>query len=103
MLHIFQMFHGVMLSASQLLAIESVVTGSIVYLAVLLFSPITAGFAFLGSLLGSLTGIILFLCTNLEFIECEIGAYYQAVGFQRKIFTMIFFCISFRFNAWCRY
>ncbi|XP_017753970.1 PREDICTED: urea transporter 1-like [Eufriesea mexicana] len=58
------MFHGVMVSASQVLAVESVVTGSIVYLAVLLFSPTTAGFAFLGSLLGSLTGLMLGVDVN---------------------------------------
>ncbi|CAL7937429.1 unnamed protein product [Xylocopa violacea] len=52
-------FQGIVLSASQVFAVESVVTGSIVYLATLLFSPTTAGFAFLGALIGSLAGLML--------------------------------------------
>ncbi|CAD1476211.1 unnamed protein product, partial [Heterotrigona itama] len=53
------MFHGVVVSASQVLAVESVFTGAVVYLACLLYSPITAGFAFLGALIGSLAGLML--------------------------------------------
>ncbi|CAK9796007.1 Urea transporter 1 [Anthophora plagiata] len=53
------MFQGIVVSASQVFAVESVVTGAIVYLAVLLSSPRTAGFAFFGALIGSLAGITL--------------------------------------------
>ncbi|CAK9824167.1 Urea transporter 1 [Anthophora retusa] len=53
------MFQGIVVSASQLFAVESVVTGAIIYLAVLLSSPTTAGFAFFGALIGSLAGITL--------------------------------------------
>ncbi|XP_043511001.1 urea transporter 1-like isoform X3 [Frieseomelitta varia] len=53
------MFHGVIVSASQVLAVESVFIGAVVYLACLLYSPITAGFAFLGALVGSLAGLML--------------------------------------------
>ncbi|KAK9295853.1 hypothetical protein QLX08_009967 [Tetragonisca angustula] len=53
------MFHGVIVSASQVLAVESVFTGAVVYLACLLYSPITAGFAVLGALVGSLAGLML--------------------------------------------
>lgn len=53
------MFHGVIMSASQVLAVESVFTGAVVYLACLVYSPITAGFAFLGALIGSLAGLML--------------------------------------------
>ncbi|XP_033344167.1 urea transporter 1-like [Bombus vosnesenskii] len=53
------MFHGVVVSASQVLAVESVIMGTVVYLACLLCSPITAGFAFLGALIGSLAGLML--------------------------------------------
>ncbi|XP_076758802.1 urea transporter 1 [Xylocopa sonorina] len=52
-------FHGIVLSASQVFAVESAVTGSVIYLATLLFSPTTAGFAFLGALIGSLAGLML--------------------------------------------
>ncbi|XP_060824563.1 urea transporter 1-like [Bombus pascuorum] len=52
------MFHGVIVSASQVLAVESVIMGAVVYLACLLCSPITAGFAFLGALIGSLAGLM---------------------------------------------
>ncbi|KOX74496.1 Urea transporter 1, partial [Melipona quadrifasciata] len=58
-LHIFQLFHGVIVSASQVLAVESVFTGAVVYLACLVYSPITAGFAFFGALIGSLAGLML--------------------------------------------
>ncbi|XP_071866319.1 urea transporter 1 isoform X1 [Bombus fervidus] len=53
------MFRGVIVSASQVLAVESVIIGAVVYLACLLCSPITAGFAFLGALIGSLAGLML--------------------------------------------
>nr|XP_034179133.1 urea transporter 2-like isoform X1 [Osmia lignaria] len=52
-------FHGIIVSASQVLVVESVITGTIVYLAALLFSPITASFAFLGAFIGTLAGLIL--------------------------------------------
>ncbi|XP_076394651.1 urea transporter 1 isoform X1 [Megachile rotundata] len=52
-------FQGTIMSASQVVGVENVITGSIVYLAALLFSPITAGFAFLGALSGSLAGLVL--------------------------------------------
>ncbi|XP_043601954.1 urea transporter 1-like isoform X4 [Bombus pyrosoma] len=68
------MFHGVIVSASQVLAVESVIMGAVVYLACLLCSPITAGFAFLGALIGSLAGIILFLCLMLGIQIDEIYA-----------------------------
>lgn len=59
--YIFQIFHGVIVSASQVVAVENAITGCVVYLAILLFSPKAASFAFLGAFIGSLTGIILFL------------------------------------------
>ena len=82
----FQMFHGVIVSASQVLAVESVFTGAVVYLACLLYSPITAGFAVLGALVGSLAGIILFLCMSLEFIERKIESMYLV-----NVFFFFFF------------
>lgn len=54
------------MSSSQVFAVESVATGSIVYLAALIFSPAAAGFAFLGALIGSLAGII---HTGIEFFR----------------------------------
>ncbi|XP_017891467.1 urea transporter 1-like [Ceratina calcarata] len=53
------MFRAVIMSASQLMAIENAVTGSVIYLAILLFSPVTAGFALFGAIIGSLAGLML--------------------------------------------
>ncbi|XP_016921601.2 urea transporter 2-like isoform X2 [Apis cerana] len=51
-------FHGVIVSASQVVAVENAITGCVVYLAILLFSPKAASFAFLGAFIGSLTALI---------------------------------------------
>ncbi|XP_043793927.1 urea transporter 1-like isoform X2 [Apis laboriosa] len=52
-------FHGVIVSASQIVAVENAITGCVVYLAILLFSPKAASFAFLGAFIGSLMALIL--------------------------------------------
>ncbi|XP_066581180.1 urea transporter 1-like isoform X2 [Prorops nasuta] len=50
-------FRGIVVSASQVYAVDNVATASIVYLAILIYSPATAGFSFLGSLIGAFAGL----------------------------------------------
>lgn len=51
--------HGIVTSASQVYGVNNVATGAVIYLAVLIFSPTTGCFAFLGALLGSVAGLTL--------------------------------------------
>jgi Flp pilus assembly protein TadB len=53
-----QVFSGVVLSMSQVYGISHAPTAILMYLAVLIYSPIMAAFAVLGATLGTLTGRI---------------------------------------------
>ncbi|KAL2738548.1 urea transporter 2-like isoform X3 [Vespula maculifrons] len=46
-------FRGMVVSSSQLFSVDNVVAGAVIYLAVLIYSPTTAGFSFAGLELGA--------------------------------------------------
>lgn len=48
---------GMVVSTSQLLCVDNVATGAVMYLAVLVYSPATAGFSFVGALVGTLAAL----------------------------------------------
>ncbi|XP_033215432.1 urea transporter DVU1160-like [Belonocnema kinseyi] len=50
-------FRGVVTSASQVYGVDDVALGSVVYLALIIYSPITTAFSFAGALIGSLLGL----------------------------------------------
>ncbi|XP_046829776.1 urea transporter 2-like isoform X2 [Vespa crabro] len=50
-------FRGMVVSSSQLFSVDNVVTGAVIYLAVLIYSPATAGFSFAGVFVGTLAGL----------------------------------------------
>ncbi|KAK2588593.1 hypothetical protein KPH14_006365 [Odynerus spinipes] len=50
-------FRGMVVSTSQLFCVDNVATGAVIYLAVLVYSPATAAFSFLGVFIGTLTGL----------------------------------------------
>ncbi|XP_043482783.1 urea transporter 1-like isoform X2 [Leptopilina heterotoma] len=50
-------FRGVVTSASQVFAVDDVAVGSVVYLAILIYSPITTVFSLAGALISSLLGL----------------------------------------------
>ncbi|KAF7388362.1 hypothetical protein HZH68_012304 [Vespula germanica] len=45
-------FRGMVVSSSQLFSVDNVVAGAVIYLAVLIYSPATAGFSFAGVFIG---------------------------------------------------
>ncbi|XP_051156036.1 urea transporter 1-like [Leptopilina boulardi] len=51
------LFRGVVTSASQVFAVDDVAVGSVVYLAILIYSPITTVFSLVGALISSLLGL----------------------------------------------
>lgn len=51
-----QVFSGVVLSMSQVYGISQAPTAILIYLAVIVYSPISAAFAVLGAAIGTLTG-----------------------------------------------
>lgn len=53
---VFQMVRGVIVAPSQVFAVDNTMFGSVVYLAILLFSPTMAAFSFLGALVGCFAG-----------------------------------------------
>nr|XP_050860600.1 urea transporter 2-like isoform X3 [Vespula vulgaris] len=50
-------FRGMVVSSSQLFSVDNVVAGAVIYLAVLIYSPTTAGFSFAGVFIGTLAGL----------------------------------------------
>lgn len=72
-----QILRASVVSASQLFVVESEAFGAIVYLAVLIYSPVTCLFGFLGSLGGSLVGEFkaLILCDITAELICELGSF----------------------------
>ncbi|KAF7386674.1 hypothetical protein HZH66_011126 [Vespula vulgaris] len=50
-------FRGMVVSSSQLFSMDNVVAGAVIYLAVLIYSPTTAGFSFAGVFIGTLAGL----------------------------------------------
>ncbi|XP_043678446.1 urea transporter 2-like isoform X3 [Vespula pensylvanica] len=50
-------FRGMVVSSSQLFSVDNVVAGAVIYLAVLIYSPATAGFSFAGVFIGTLAGL----------------------------------------------
>ncbi|XP_011167753.2 urea transporter 1 [Solenopsis invicta] len=48
---------GSVVSASQLLAIDNVIVGAVMYLAMLIYSPISTAFSYFGALCGTLAGL----------------------------------------------
>ncbi|XP_043281188.1 urea transporter 2-like isoform X2 [Venturia canescens] len=52
-------FRGVVTSASQLYAVDDVAAASVIYLSIIVYSPLTALFSFLGALVGSLVALSL--------------------------------------------
>ncbi|XP_011873760.1 PREDICTED: urea transporter 1-like isoform X2 [Vollenhovia emeryi] len=49
--------HGSVASASQLFGVDSVILGSVMYLAMLIYSPITTAFGYFGALCGTFAGL----------------------------------------------
>ncbi|XP_046750971.1 urea transporter 1-like [Diprion similis] len=52
-------FRGMLTSSGQVYTADNVAVSSIIYLAILTYSPITAAFSFTGAMVGSLTGLAL--------------------------------------------
>lgn len=53
---LFKVLRGVVTSASQAFAVDNVAFGSVVYLGILIYSPTTALFSFLGAFFSTLAG-----------------------------------------------
>ncbi|XP_012251597.2 urea transporter 1-like [Athalia rosae] len=66
-------FRGMVTSSSQVFAVDNVAVSSIIYLAILTYSPIMAAFAFAGAMLGSLTGLV--FNVPLDEIYCGLWGY----------------------------
>lgn len=56
LIFIFKIFRGIVTSSSQVFACDNVPLASTVYLAILIFSPITAIFSLAGAIIGCFTG-----------------------------------------------
>ncbi|XP_012345456.1 urea transporter 1-like isoform X3 [Apis florea] len=92
-------FHGIIVSASQVVAVESAITGCVVYLAILLFSPKAASFAFLGAFIGSLTALILgapineiymgFWGFNTLLTGISLGGFFYTLNGQTAVATIV--------------
>ncbi|XP_014608899.1 PREDICTED: urea transporter 2-like [Polistes canadensis] len=50
-------FRGMVVSSSQVFGVDNIAAGATIYLAVLVYSPTTAGFSFAGVFIGTLTGL----------------------------------------------
>ncbi|XP_015116209.1 urea transporter 2 [Diachasma alloeum] len=50
-------FRGVVTSSSQVFAVDNVIAGSVIYLAMLIYSPTTALFSLIGAIIGSLSAL----------------------------------------------
>ncbi|XP_069674816.1 uncharacterized protein [Periplaneta americana] len=88
-------FAGVLLSMSQVFALNYAPSAALMYLAVLIYSPIMAAFAVLGALLGTLTGLIL---TDIDTYDSVGGIYDGTPGFNAVLSTMclggLFFIVN---------
>jgi len=54
---VFQVVRGSVVSASQLFGADNVILGSVIYLAILIYSPVTTAFSYFGALCGTFAGI----------------------------------------------
>lgn len=52
----FKVFRGIVTSASQVFSVDNVAVGSVIYLAILIYSPATAAFSFTGAFIGTISG-----------------------------------------------
>ncbi|XP_020300014.1 urea transporter 1-like isoform X2 [Pseudomyrmex gracilis] len=52
-----KVFRGSVVSASQLFFIDDVIVGCVMYLAMIIYSPVTTAFSFFGALCGTVTGL----------------------------------------------
>ncbi|XP_015184905.1 PREDICTED: urea transporter 1-like [Polistes dominula] len=50
-------FRGMVVSSSQVFGVDNIAAGAVIYLAVLVYSPATAGFSFVGVFIGTLAGL----------------------------------------------
>ncbi|XP_063986730.1 urea transporter 2-like isoform X2 [Diachasmimorpha longicaudata] len=50
-------FRGIVTSSSQVFAVDNVIAGTIIYLAILIYSPTTALFSLIGAIIGSLSAL----------------------------------------------
>ncbi|XP_044003139.1 urea transporter 2-like isoform X3 [Aphidius gifuensis] len=50
-------FRGILTSASQVFAVDNVAVGSTIYLAILIYSPVTAAFSFTGAFIGTISAL----------------------------------------------
>ncbi|XP_011303656.1 urea transporter 1 isoform X3 [Fopius arisanus] len=50
-------FRGVVTSSSQVFAVDNVIAGSVIYLAIMIYSPTTALFSLIGAIIGSLSAL----------------------------------------------
>jgi hypothetical protein len=63
-----QVFSGVVLSMSQVFGISHAAAAALIYLAVLIYSPIVTAFAVLGATIGTLTGRLSAMQTLVPFL-----------------------------------
>ncbi|KAJ9596651.1 hypothetical protein L9F63_012348, partial [Diploptera punctata] len=88
-------FSGIVLSSSQVYAFNYAPTAVLIYIALLLYSPITAAFGLLGAVIGTLTGVLL---TDPGSYAESGGVYDGSWGFNGMLSSMclggLFFVIS---------
>ncbi|XP_021921407.1 urea transporter 2-like isoform X2 [Zootermopsis nevadensis] len=88
-------FSGVVLSMSQVYGVSQAPTAILIYLAVIVYSPISAAFAVLGAAIGTLTGLLL---TDVDTYAVAGGVYDGTWGFNGLLSAMCLGGVFFVLN-----